>query len=199
MAFEYWQTQEPGSVGDSAAYLREQEQLAAGLKARSTSAWDGLYRDYYVRVRKFAFASLRSESEAEDTAAMTFQRALSAIDTFNYRGVPVAAWLFRIARNVINERRRFISREASRTVQNSEDSTGFSALDVAAPGSQSLSLRLELLEALDELTSEQRDVFLLINVVGFSTKEVADLLGKTERAIYYVRARALIRLREAMS
>jgi hypothetical protein len=30
-------------------------------------------------VRKFAFASLRSESEAEDTAAMTFQRALSAI------------------------------------------------------------------------------------------------------------------------
>ena len=116
MAIEYWQTQEAGSVGDGAAYLREQEQLAAGLKARSTSAWDGLYRDYYVRVRKFAFASLRSESEAEDTAAMTFQRALSAIDTFNYRGVPVAAWLFRIARNIINERRRFISREASRTV-----------------------------------------------------------------------------------
>jgi RNA polymerase sigma-70 factor, ECF subfamily len=56
--------------------------------------------------QRYAYRRLGSHSDAEDLAAQTFQRALEAIGRYEERGLPFGAWLFRIAHNLIVDRRR---------------------------------------------------------------------------------------------
>ena len=58
------------------------------------------------RVYRYALGRLFCREAAEDVAAATFDRALATIDTYSYRGRPALAWLYGIARNVVNETRR---------------------------------------------------------------------------------------------
>jgi RNA polymerase sigma factor (sigma-70 family) len=47
--------------------------------------------------------------------------------------------------------------------------------------------------------SDTQEVLTLVYVAGFSVREIADMLGKTERAVYYTQSRALQRLRKLIS
>ena len=59
---------------------------------------DGIYRYHYRRTGAHA--------EAEDLTAQTFHRALERLDTYEWRGLPFGAWLFRIAHNLVVDRAR---------------------------------------------------------------------------------------------
>ena len=60
-----------------------------------------LYRQHHATVLAFARVRTRDAARAEDVAAQTFARAYQAFGRYEERGVPVAAWLLRIAANVI--------------------------------------------------------------------------------------------------
>ena len=76
--------------------------------------FDALYRKYVAQVYSFAVYELRDHHEAEDATERTFLSALSALPRFQERASvedgsdasTFRVWLFRIARNVIAERRR---------------------------------------------------------------------------------------------
>jgi RNA polymerase sigma-70 factor, ECF subfamily len=74
--------------------------------AGEPAAFAELYDRYLPRVYRYAYRRLGSHSDAEDLAAQTFQRALEAIGRYEERGLPFGAWLFRIAHNLIVDRRR---------------------------------------------------------------------------------------------
>jgi RNA polymerase sigma factor (sigma-70 family) len=54
---------------------------------------------------------------------------------------------------------------------------------------------LDLQAALATLTPRQREVVTLLHFGGFNVREVAAMLGKQERSVYYLEARALLRLK----
>jgi len=52
-------------------------------------------------VYAFIARRIRNREEAQDLTSDVFHQALANLGRFEWRGVPFAAWLFRIAANVI--------------------------------------------------------------------------------------------------
>ncbi|MGH2465704.1 MAG: RNA polymerase sigma factor, partial [Candidatus Limnocylindrales bacterium] len=58
-----------------------------------------LYDLYAARVYRFALVRVESRADAEDILQQTFVKMIEALPRYEDRGLPFAAWLFRIARN----------------------------------------------------------------------------------------------------
>src|SRR5262249_61752107 len=77
------------------------ERLAIEAAQRDPSRFAELYEEHFDRVYAFVRHRVPDRAEAEDLTAEVFQKALAGIGRFEWRGVPFAAWLFRIASNAI--------------------------------------------------------------------------------------------------
>jgi RNA polymerase sigma-70 factor, ECF subfamily len=155
-----------------------------------------LFDSYYARVYKYAFAKLRSQSDAEDVAAESFAVVLRELDRFKWKGAGFEAWLFRIASNLVADRFRKSAREqTSNEVFNRldpvEERTPESAF---LAGEQARDLKL----LMDLLPSDQREVLLLRFAAGLDTNEAARVMGRTPNALRQLQFRALENLRSKM-
>ena len=112
---------------------------------------------------------------------------VAALPRYEDRGLPFAAWLFRIAHDrVVDHQRRAVHRqteEVSDTLEAGGPGTEVQAFDRL----ESRQLRL----VLDSLTDEQRLVIQLRFVEGYSLEECAQVLQKTAGAIKSLQHRAL--------
>src|SRR5262245_54076987 len=70
-----------------------------------------LYESNFERVYAFVLRRVRDREEAEDVTSDVFHRALANLGHFEWRGVPFAAWLLRIAANAIADRSLRAARE----------------------------------------------------------------------------------------
>ncbi len=73
-----------------------------------------LYDTYYEAIFRFVFQRLDDKELAFDTTQQVFMKALDKLKRYEYRGVPFASWLFRIALNELND--LFRDANAIRTV-----------------------------------------------------------------------------------
>jgi RNA polymerase sigma-70 factor (ECF subfamily) len=116
---------------------------------------------------------------------------IEAIGRFRWQSVPFSAWLFRIAHNVAMDHFRAARRSSPQEdVPEPEESRQPSAEDEAIHALGQASM-LELIEG---LSPDQRQVLTLKFVFDFSNAEVARILGKTEGAIKSLQHRALASL-----
>ncbi len=86
------------------------------LRARTDpEAFGLLYERYVDRIYAYVYHRVGNGQDAEDLTARTFHRALDNLHRYEDRGLPFAAWLFRIAHNLVanwhrdRSRRRFLS------------------------------------------------------------------------------------------
>ncbi len=147
------------------------------FEAEALSFLDALYRT--------ALRMTRSEADAEDLVQETYIRAFRFRDQFT-PGTNLKAWLFRILTNTfINSYRR---RQAQPEFTELDDVDEFSLYRrmsggpaaSASPDPESEFLNgivdAEVQDALTELPEKVRSVVLL-DVEGFSYKEIAEMLG----------------------
>ena len=137
---------------------------------------DALYRT--------ALRMTRSEAEAEDIVQETYIKAFRHRDQFT-PGTNLKAWLFRILTNTfINQYRRKAARPETTELDDVEESILYRHMRNVSPGSSSPDPEAELLdntlssevkEALEALPEKFRTTVLL-NVEGFSYKEIAQML-----------------------
>ncbi len=202
-----------GALEQQAARQEEEEgRLIEQAKARQPEAWAEIYQRHYRPLLRYALARVADQAQAEDLTATVFLEALKGIDSYSYRGRPLLAWLYRIARNVLADHRR---RELGRRLDGAKElqsrvlwyfmrSGRDRPADADAPiqdpaVEERNAERLDLKQALDKLGGQQREVIALHYFAGFSLREVARLLGKNERAVYSLQARALAALRRYLS
>lgn len=76
------------------------------------SHFDYFYGKYYSRIFSFAFHATGDQDTATDLAQETFARALEQIHRFEWRGISVGAWLYRIAGNLLARKMRQWGRRA---------------------------------------------------------------------------------------
>ncbi len=166
--------------------------LIVAARAGDAGAFGELYERHRDAIYRFCLARTGTSHDAEDLTADVFVKALHSIDRYQDRGLPFAAFLYRIARNAAIDRSRTLKQPLSvdgllvepRSSQNVEVEATFAVEKTI------------LLAALTRLKPEHRDVITMRFIEGYSALEVAQLLGKTEGAIRTLQHRALERLRK---
>jgi RNA polymerase sigma-70 factor (ECF subfamily) len=145
----------------------------ARLKEGDNSALHFIYVRYADDVCRYVQSIVRDPHEAEDLTHNVFAKLPAAIQRYEQRQVPFAAWIVRVARNVALDHmraRRQIPFEEVRT-EREGDEADFDRLQ---------SLR----EALNSLPEDQREVLVLRHIAGLTPTEIADRLGKSESSVH---------------
>ncbi len=81
--------------------------------ARDRQAFALLYRQHYGLVANYILRRVGDPHLTEDLVADVFFAALRNLPRFQYRGLPIKAWLYRIAANRVN---RWVRRERRKLV-----------------------------------------------------------------------------------
>jgi RNA polymerase sigma-70 factor (ECF subfamily) len=159
-------------------------------------ALEELYLLHFDRIYSYLHMSVGNRHDAEDLTTQTFVRMLEAIGRFRWREVPFSAWLFRIAHNLAMDHFR-----ANRRVQTEEKVPEPQGAEESSAEDQALhSLgRAGMLELIEGLSAEQRQVLTLKFLYGFANSEVATILGKTEGAVKSLQHRALASLQKQVA
>lgn len=174
--------------------LVDEAELVAAAQ-RDPAQFGPLYERYVDQIYRFAYRRTGNHADAEDVTAQAFQQALAALPSYEWRGLPFGAWLFRIASNVINRRGRTSSREVS-----VEDVSIFARVDESAgddPANRigALSDADELVAAIRVLPEDQQRALILKFARGLKNREIANELGRSEGAVKQLIHRAMINLR----
>jgi RNA polymerase sigma-70 factor (ECF subfamily) len=189
-----------GIAAAPASKRREDHRRVRGLVERAQrgdrSALEELYLLHFDRIYSYLHMSVGSRHDAEDLTTQTFVKMLEAIGRFQWRSVPFSAWLFRIAHNLAIDHFR-----ANRRWQPEEEIPEAVQGEVTSAEEQALvSLgQTSMLELIDRLSPEQRQVLTLKFVFRFSNGEAAAILGKTEGAVKSLQHRALASLQKHVS
>ena len=166
--------------------------LVAAARCGDEVAFARLYRHFAERVFRFCLFRVGRPSDAEDLTQQVFLRVVEALPRFEDRGRPFAAWLFRIARNVTIDFRR-----AHR------DQPDLDAIPVAfeVDRRDDLNSAIErdvLLEAMNGLTRDQRDVIWYRYFADLPTSAIAELMARDEVTVRSLQTRAIAALRRRL-
>jgi RNA polymerase sigma-70 factor (ECF subfamily) len=157
-------------------------------KQGDASIWDAWFQRHYSNLFRYAYIRLRRRAEAEEVASQVFVEAFRGIDRYSYTGKPLLAWLYRIAHNLVYDR---LKAEERRAALLTESPSSSEIID----GPEKLIANIDLLNAIETLTDDQRDIVILRFFLGMSAQEVSALVSKSPAAVFSLQARALIALR----
>lgn len=176
-------------LGEDDAALIEQAK-------QDSSAFGVLYERYVDRIYAYVYHRVGNMQEAEDLTARTFYRALDKLDSYEDRGLPFAAWLFRIAHNLVanwhrdHGRRRFLSL----------DRIWFHRSDSDDPEGEleKKETQAALWAAINRLPAERRDLLIYKFSSRLSNVEIGQLMDKSESAVKSLYFRTLGSLRKEL-
>jgi RNA polymerase sigma-70 factor (ECF subfamily) len=173
---------------------RDEAQLIRRAKNRDPAAFAELYDRYQPAVYRYIVYRVDDVAVAEDIASEVFVRLVERIDRFTYRGRPLLAWLYTIARNLVTD----YHRQAGRSLPlSSESQSATSTVHPEEAAEHSLT-RDKVTAALAHLTEDQRRVILLKFIEELDNKSVAETLGKSVGAVKALQHRALAALRRVL-
>lgn len=161
------------------------------------AAFEPLYQRYKMRIYRYFFLRVRREEDAADLTQQVFLKALSALPGYQLRGIPFAAWLFRIAHyTAIDNYRQKKSAISWDTL--AEDGQLIVGIDLENHILQQERLT-HLRQLLDQIDPYKRELLALRFSAGLSTREIALVVGKSQAAIKKQLTRTLQRLKEQMA
>ena len=79
----------------------ERERLLIEAAQQDPKRFAELYEANFERVYAFIVRRVHDRTQAEDLTSEVFHHALRNLSRFEWRGVPFAVWLYRIAANAI--------------------------------------------------------------------------------------------------
>ncbi len=177
------------------AQVRREEELVRRAQQFDQEALSTLYQLFYPKVYNYAYIQLGDVQQAEDLASEVLLRMLESLKGYRFRGLPLSAWVFRIARNCLIDlhRRRKRRPEVAlfEGIPNAEDNPPLAA--------ERAMTQAELRQALVHLTEEQRQVIILKFIQGMDNATVARVLGRSQGAVKSLQHRALVSLKKILS
>jgi RNA polymerase sigma-70 factor (ECF subfamily) len=171
-----------GSV--QAALVRR---IVAKARSGDPEAVARLYDLFAARVYRFALVRVESRADAEDILQQTFVKMIEALPRYEDRGLPFAAWLFRIARNSMIDLTRADRGHADldALAEHPDDDQG------PAEQAEAASDRAAIRAAINRLTPDQRTVIEYRFFAGLSHREIARLMERNDGAIRALQFRAV--------
>jgi RNA polymerase sigma-70 factor (ECF subfamily) len=163
------------------------ERLAIEAAQKDPARFAELYESNFDRVYAYIARRVLNRHEAEDLTSEVFHQALAGLPHFEWRGVPFAAWLYRIAANSIIDRSKRAAKEQGilPTTEGTSEQVNIEEIDQ----------RARLFQLVDRLPTDQRRVIVMRFADDKSLREIAQALGRSEGAVKQLQFRALQNLR----
>lgn len=161
------------------------------------AAFGLLYRRLFDRIYNYIYYRVGNQYDAEDLTARTFQRALANLKSYEDRGVPISAWFYRIAHNLVAN----FHRDRSRRKMIPLDSLVSVKANVEQPVASAMrsERRDELLSAIRKLPGDRQQLLLLKFNEHLSNAEIGEIMGRSESAIKSLYHRTLLSLRKELT
>lgn len=159
---------------------------------RDPEAFGDLYEKYFDRIFNFIYRQTDDEDLTADLTSQTFLNALKNVSKFEFRGVPVSAWFYRIASNEVNKHYRRVKRERVFSIEVA------TIRELIENNDESFDEELvnRMLEYLKDLPTEMLEVLQLRFFEDKDFREIAFILDITESGAKMRTYRALDRLRK---
>jgi RNA polymerase sigma-70 factor (ECF subfamily) len=176
--------------------LSDEEALARASEG-DKEAFGVLYDRYIGRIYNYIYYRTGNQHDAEDLTARVFTRAMKHIPNYQDRGVPISAWLYRIAHNLVANWHR----DNSRRQEVGLDETYQMPAKLEQPEARLMRSEREdfLLELVNQLPEDRQQLLILKFVDHLSNAEIGEIMGRTEGAIKSLYHRTLLSLRDEVN
>ena len=183
------------------------EALMAAYQKGDLAAFGELFERHEKRLWNFLRRFVRDKATAEDLLQEVFLRVVKSAVQWQ-PSAKVSTWLFTIARNLCTDQARraeFRQAESLDQAKAGEDGSGLRRIDRVAADSgdaEKEAMGHEIASLVDravgELPVEQREVFLMREVMDMSFAEIAAQMGASEPTVKSRMRYALQRLRSRL-
>jgi RNA polymerase sigma-70 factor (ECF subfamily) len=171
------------------------DEIALKLAAQGDQeAFGVLYERYVGRIYSYIYYRTGNQHDAEDLTARVFFRALRHVENYKDRGLPLSAWLYRIAHNLVanwhrdNSRRKEIPLDEIILVRHGGDLPEMVLIENEE--------KENLLNILHHLPADRQQLILLKFVEHMSNAEIGQVMGRSEGAVKSLYHRTLLSLRD---
>jgi len=153
-----------------------------------------LYDEYYNKIARYIFVRTGDRAEAEDLAGEVFLKALESLDSYKERGIPMQAWLFKIAHNLVVD---YLRRGAKRRIVPVDTVPLAAESDPQAVAETNIEMA-RVARAMKQLTPAQRQVIELRFFGGLTSEEAGQVLNKSGGAVREMQSTAIRQLRKLL-
>jgi len=174
--------------------VQSEQELIYRAQRGDNEAFAQLYENNFDRIYRYIALKIGNRAEAEDMTQQVFLNSIKSIRSFKWKGVSFAAWLYRIAHNLVVDYLRKKSKAVTAPLDDSLASNGANPQQLAE---QQLDIE-RLVSATKELTKAQREVISLRFAGELPVTEVAKIMGKSQGAIKALQHSAILSLRKKM-
>lgn len=166
--------------------------LVARAQKGDQTAFGELYDFYANRLYRFISCKIPTREQAEDILQETFFKAWQAIPKLKLADLNFNAWLYKIARNVVNDHYRAVKRRP--TPDNLDNYYHLSdSTDILEE--TDVKFEIEKVRAiLNKLPPAYQQVLELRFIQELSVEETANIMGKTAIAVRITQHRAVKKL-----
>ncbi len=183
----YKGAQRRGSAVRPMGLIDEERMLVLRAAKHDSEAFARLYDRFVDKIYKYIYYKVGAKSDAEDLTAQVFLKAWEAIGKYRVTERPFSAWLYRIAHNLVVD--HFRTRRDAVPI---EEATRLEEKQADLDDLTEAHLTAETLQrAINRLTHDQQQVIILRFLEGYSTEQVAEIMGKGQGAVRTLQHRAL--------
>lgn len=174
--------------------LIENDHVEAAKK--NPAKFDVLYRKYHEPIFRYVYQRMDDKELAFDVTSQVFMKALTNLHRYQFRGVPFASWLYRIAKSEVYK--SFKETNAKRTV-NIESVHIYGMIDEfedLGDIQDRERLKQKLIQAIAELPELDLQIVEMRHFEKRSFREIGEILDLTENNAKVRAYRILGRLRK---
>lgn len=151
-----------------------------------------LYEKYHVQIFRYVYQRMDDKQTAYDVTSQVFFKAMKNIYKYEYRGVPLASWLYRIAKSELNQAYR--DSRAKRTI-NIDNTQVATFMEVFEEETNAMNKK-RLFNALSQLNGLDLQLIELRYFEDRPYKEVGEILNIKENNAKVKTFRALEKLKK---
>lgn len=152
-----------------------------------------IFESYYKRIYNYYYYRIQNQYIAEDLTSQLFEKVITKISGYEKHKGNFEVWLFAIARNVLND----YFRGQKKHLWSSLDSVLEMISEESGPEQKVFEAEETkvLLEMINQLKEKERNIIAYKFGADLKNKEIAELLGISEKNVSVILCRTLKKLK----